>query len=135
LPLSLAVLFVIGPYDGTAKSVERLETFDNSVKNWKGNGLMTSFDRLYEMRGRDIERDISRRNGIIQRLRKYAKRREDQSRATAKLERDFIVLLKEARGLVPPVSTYELERITKVPRSSIIRIMHANGLKGSSRND
>jgi DNA invertase Pin-like site-specific DNA recombinase len=87
-----------------------------------------SFNKLYKERGKMIEVNLQRRNTVISKMRRHAKKRETQARANAKLDREFITLVTEARALFPPLSTYEIERLTNVSSSTVHRYIQANNI-------
>lgn len=84
-----------------------------------------TFNRLYRERGKVIEHNLQVRNAVTQRLIRHGKKRTEHARASAKLDRELLNLIAQARRLEPPMSTHEIGRLSKAPKSNVHRYIQA----------
>jgi hypothetical protein len=71
------------------------------------------------MKGAEIVQNADQIYHVQTAMKAYRRRRREQKNREAQLNKDFIDLLKRARELDPPMSIYEIEKLTGVPKSTV----------------
>jgi Fic family protein len=71
------------------------------------------------MKGAEIVQESDEKRAVKTAMTKHRQHRKAQKNRESLLQREFSILLKRARELEPPMSIYEIEKLTGVPKSTV----------------
>lgn len=75
-----------------------------------------------KLRGKILEVNLAARNRCQRKMKSHGQRRKENLKGQRKLQREIRILIREADTLEPPMSTYEIARLTGIDQPQVSRL-------------